>query len=360
MSRRRGGVFIRRGSDGPTAEMELGADAGARTLAACSKRFGPPPPPQYRSRCAPRAAVVYHGLMRSFRYLLCNHLKNMYGALASAGFVAETFAHTFTVSELSNARSREHAVALKESWRMLPRLRGISITDQNEFLRREGDFVSFLLTKARRASSYDDSTMRNMLCELESLRVATGLWIGEADRYRVVVYPRPDTALLDPLPERLLLQFAATTAKAVYVPEWEAYGGLNDRLAVGTPAALRSYGLRFAELASFAREHPVHAERLLLSAMQKANVWRWSVDGRPRSLREGAEGRSAPPVRAVRVRGDSGPQRLVVHSSDGHQVNAFLAQGGNLSSLHLLQRIVYNCGPGYQHACERGIAPPSE
>jgi hypothetical protein len=117
-------------------------------------------------------------------------------------------------------------------------------------------------------------SLRNLARQLHSLRRATGLWLASARArgpYRFVVCLRPDLRFLAPLDLPRLAP--ALRSSALATPGWARWGGLNDRLAFGGPAAMAAYGLRGAALPAYvaAGARP-HAERFLAAHLAARGV----------------------------------------------------------------------------------------
>ncbi len=117
----------------------------------------------------------------------------------------------------------------------------------------------------------EHTTLRNFLKQLYSLKQVTNMWLPEASRFDIVLYLRSDVWFFNQLsvPE---LDEAMQHPDRLYTPMFHQWGGLNDRLAFGTPAVMSVYGSRLDAALKFAQQEPVHAEHLLLDVATQAGL----------------------------------------------------------------------------------------
>ncbi len=118
----------------------------------------------------------------------------------------------------------------------------------------------------------DFSSLRNLVHQLHSLHTVTSAAL--ADGAEIALFCRPDLRYHDSLGDMLDCGLRARR-DTVFLPDWGAWHGYNDRfaLAVGR-RAIAAYGQR-AELAlRFCRAtgRPLHAERMLRMRLDEAGV----------------------------------------------------------------------------------------
>ena len=87
----------------------------------------------------------------------------------------------------------------------------------------------------------DFNSVKNLLCQLNSVASVTHMWRADAHPYDAVVYLRPDVLFNCPFPVDVL---EALEDDTVYVPDFHHYGGVNDRFAMGKPHAVERWGER--------------------------------------------------------------------------------------------------------------------
>jgi hypothetical protein len=107
----------------------------------------------------------------------------------------------------------------------------------------------------------DGVSMFYLLRQLYSLDRVTQMWdIQTMDSYYGVVYLRPDLMFQVPLPLSTIVELRQTLMAnddiIIYTPGFDATGGLNDRFAIGHPAAMRAYGRRMRDIEDYYRAYP--------------------------------------------------------------------------------------------------------
>lgn len=125
-----------------------------------------------------------------------------------------------------------------------------------------------------RIASYGDGwqndfrSLRNLVHQLHSLHRVTP---DDAD---VVVFARPDLIYHDDLAP-VIHKALSDPRPRVYVPQWQSFGGLNDRFAIAVGSAAQTYGRRIEAVHDFCAAHgPLHAERLLAFVLRNTEVIR--------------------------------------------------------------------------------------
>ena len=114
-------------------------------------------------------------------------------------------------------------------------------------------------------------SLGNMVVQLQSLMAVTQL-AGEAAP-DVVMFARPDLLYREPV-QRWQVEHVLQHADAVLLPDWESWGGFNDRFAIAGAAAYRAYGGRILLADHFCEGtgQPMHAETFLRYALDFAGV----------------------------------------------------------------------------------------
>lgn len=133
---------------------------------------------------------------------------------------------------------------------------------------------SFELGSQQSASAkdpYNDdfASVHNLLCQLNSIDEVTSLWRTSTTRYDAVVYLRPDVLYTCLFPIDVLETLQDNT---VYVPDFHAWGGINDRFAIGKPDAVVHWSGRVSWALSECMRKPLHAETLLASTLKHRHV----------------------------------------------------------------------------------------
>jgi hypothetical protein len=230
-----------------------------------------------------RIAVALFGIPRASDQALPTLLNT---ALAEAGALGELrlFHHLFMQDRVRNPRSNEDTALDVSAYAPFAGFDG-ELEPAGHCLRRWpvehlkafGDY-------------YSDGfrSVENLVHQLHSLwRVTQRLQAWQPD---VVLFLRPDLVYHEPIPARWI-RAARSSPALVVVPDWQWWGGLNDRLAVCGSTSYPSYGRRIECAARFcdSTQHALHAERLLRFALVEARL---RVRTRPlRASRIRADGR---------------------------------------------------------------------
>ncbi|KAI9033096.1 hypothetical protein DFJ74DRAFT_650610 [Hyaloraphidium curvatum] len=91
----------------------------------------------------------------------------------------------------------------------------------------------------------------NFLLQQYSLDRVSELWWPHRSRYAVVAYLRPDLFFFNPLPVPEPVENAT-----LYAPDFDTWGGINDRFGFGTPWTMDHYGHRMRLAEAYFREVP--------------------------------------------------------------------------------------------------------
>ena len=114
-------------------------------------------------------------------------------------------------------------------------------------------------------------SLANMVLQLQSLMAVTErAAAADAD---VVVFARPDLLYHQPV-QRFHIDHVLEHPDSVLLPDWEAWGGFNDRFAIAGTGAWRAYGGRILLADRFCADtgQAMHAETFLRYALDFAGV----------------------------------------------------------------------------------------
>ena len=221
-------------------------------------------------------AVCFFGQVKNYDLVASSTKKHILNVLESENFAFEIYAHTYNQTSFTNPRNREKNISIDpfslEKYFSVNAGRNISIV-YDDVATADGSFDLKQLLK------YGDPwpenpiiSLRNMARQLYSLRRLTALWAPHKHRYKYCLYIRPDLLFAADLDlNRTRPQLDNGT---IATPDFAQFGGLNDRLAIGTPAVMHIYGSRADELLDYVlrlRRKP-HAETFLLHAMRSRGI----------------------------------------------------------------------------------------
>ena len=248
----------------------------------------------------PVVAVCVFGLVRNAQKTYPTFEQNVLVPLRQVGGV-DVFVHTLLVRPLQNSTgSQEFDIHLPNSWERVefwrgdvlstaPACRWIAESQEEVDARHHGQVALPLWNRNQFGGSYSPASKRNLLRAYYSLRRAALMAMARESsqgfRYKIVAAVRIDTAILTPLASlRLLtsLRDGSVHSNRVVVPNFHHWGGINDRLAVGSRDAMfRAYTARWSavvdakgNLSSWALEANMawNSEKILCHQLRRHNV----------------------------------------------------------------------------------------
>lgn len=208
-----------------------------------------------------KVAVAFFGIPRNSSVCFPSIQANILAKLP-ADCEVQCFYHLYKVSEIQNARSGERGELAEENYRYFEPMNG-NLETNDGVLERWG----FERIKALGDTWNDDfASLRNLVYQLNSLREVT-LQVEKFDP-DFVVFARPDLLYHDPLPS-YVFRCAHKRRRHAYIPDWQWWGGLNDRFAICGRDIYRAYGKRIERIFDFhqATGRKLHSERLLKYAL---------------------------------------------------------------------------------------------
>jgi hypothetical protein len=236
-------------------------------------------------------AVCFFGQVKHYKQVAASQQKYVFDILRASNFTYDIFAHTYNQTEFSNPRN-----GVKRSVEIVPTSLQQILSLPNSAVLYDSPEAADQLFNVRNLAKNGDPWPDNPLLsikyftrQLHSLKRVTQLWTPAMHKYEFVLYLRPDVLFISPLD--LPLNAPALRAKALRVatPNWHQFGGLNDRLAYGAPAAMAAYGVRGDGLQRFVDSGGLpHAERFLKRYLASQGVA--SIASRTKFQRVRADG----------------------------------------------------------------------
>lgn len=230
-----------------------------------------------------KIALAYFGLPRNSSICFPSIERNIYRCLPAHAQVA-SFYHLYEPQLVDNPRSGESAFLDEENYRAFAGMHG-RLESAGGCLERWG------FDEIKRYGDVwgdDFKSLANLLHQLNSLHAVTGL----VQEYEpdVVLFLRPDLLYHDSLPE-FVLPAVAARPRALYIPHWQWWNGLNDRFAICGRSVYGAYGRRIERIFPFCEGlgRGLHAERLLRFAMAEAGAKLRTLDMCASRVRVGGE-----------------------------------------------------------------------
>jgi hypothetical protein len=279
-----------------SAEMKLGEEA--LNLQAVSKatqdlKIHRPETPQETqgnfTRNNRTIAICFFGQVKHYEHVAASVQRHVFDVLIANGYRYDIYAHTYNQPTTTNPRNREDNLPINAtSLQTILRMPATAMLyDRPE----DADRLFLLSELLRNGDPWPENpriSLRNLGRQLHSLRRVTGLWqraAAAADdddagggghgvrSHDLVLYLRPDVRFLTDLDLPLLAPHLLANASLLATPHWGRWGGFNDRLAFGAPAAAAAYGLRGGELQAYvAGGSKPHAERFLAASLAAHGV----------------------------------------------------------------------------------------
>ncbi|MBH3406479.1 hypothetical protein I5P86_15575 [Pseudomonas glycinae] len=213
-----------------------------------------------------KIAVAFFGIPRNSQICFPSIEQNVL-AQFPAGSDVQCFYHLYKIDEVQNFRSGEKGELAADNYQPFESMIG-ALTSTDGVLER----WDFEQVKAQGDTWADDyASLRNLIYQLNSLHTVTSMI--ETFNPDFVVFVRPDIFFHNPLPAYVFNHPEARRHSA-YIPDWQWWGGLNDRFAICGRDTYVAYGKRIERIFQFCKAtgRKLHSERLLKYAIQKAGA----------------------------------------------------------------------------------------
>ena len=214
----------------------------------------------------PRIAIGFFGITRSLKWTLPSIQKNIIAPARELGEV-RLFAHLYQQEHINNPRSGEHQSLDPNEYQLLncdevklEQPGNCLITENYEWILSHGD-----------AFHDEGKSLANLIHQLHSLQ-QVGRMI-EAWKPDVMVLARPDLTYYDNFAAVITKQLKFASTK-ITIPDWQWYGGYNDRFAICGLDAGRIYSNRIDLIPDYLNKTggPLPAERFLRFNLHKARI----------------------------------------------------------------------------------------
>jgi hypothetical protein len=211
-------------------------------------------------------AVAFFGIPRNSEICFPSIEENVLGQLPKGSNV-KCFYHLYKIDEVHNQRSAEKGELKAQNYDVFQPMTGFLESTDGVL-----DRWDFERVKAMGDTWGDEHvSLRNLIYQLNSLHTVTGMM--ESFDPDFVVFVRPDNFFHSPLPDYIFHSPHARRLNA-YIPDWQWWGGLNDRFAICGRDVYRAYGKRIERIFEFceATGRKLHSERLLKYVLLKADA----------------------------------------------------------------------------------------
>jgi hypothetical protein len=221
-------------------------------------------------------AVCFFGQVKNYDRVASSIHEHILRVLKAKNFEIEFYAHTFNETSFTNPRNRERNLLIDpySLQKYFAANVGHNITIVYDHVSAADQTVD-LNQLLKYGDPWPDNpriSVRNLGRQLYSLKRLTQLWAPNQHRYKYCLYIRPDLVFSIDLDLNRTLPLLSNST--ISTPFFGHAGGLNDRLAVGTPAVMQVYGSRGDLLLDYVlrlKRQP-HAETFLLHTMQSHGI----------------------------------------------------------------------------------------
>lgn len=214
----------------------------------------------------PRVALCFFGLVKDASHTAASVEQYVLKPLRTAGYRCNFFCATYNTQQYSNQRNKEQAATVRP--RSIERYSPLVVSYSDPAAADAIHPLSFYLQHGDGWPDNPRETMRYYARQLASLKAVTALWTGFGTAFDLVIYLRPDTRFVTPLP------LVAFRESEIVIPSFHSFGGYNDRFAYGSAKAMALYGRRFDYLPTFfqQRSEALHAETYLKLFMDASQL----------------------------------------------------------------------------------------
>jgi hypothetical protein len=214
----------------------------------------------------PRIAIGFFGITRSLKWTLPSIQENIIEPARQLGEV-RLFAHLFQQDRIENPRSGENNPIDPEEYKLL----------NCDEVKLEAPGACLAASNYERVLSHGDAfhdqgkSLANLIHQLHSLK-QVGAMI-EKWKPQIVILARPDLMYHDSLYVEIAKQINQPKSY-ISIPNWQWYGGLNDRFAIGSSESCRAYSERFDLINLYLEKNggPLPAERFLRYCLNHQGV----------------------------------------------------------------------------------------
>jgi hypothetical protein len=213
-----------------------------------------------------KVAVAFFGIPRNSAICFPSIQKHVLAQIPQ-GTDVRCFYHLYKVDTVLNRRSGEDGSLVASNYDPFMAMTGSLEQDTGVLERWDFERIKAL------GDTWGDehASVRNLLLQLHSLHTVTGM--VETFEPDFVIFVRPDIKYHTSFPSYVFDHPAPRRLNA-YIPNWQWWGGLNDRFAICGRDVYHAYGRRIERIFEFssATGRKLHSERLLKFSLQQAEA----------------------------------------------------------------------------------------
>jgi hypothetical protein len=229
------------------------------------------------SRDPPTIAIGFWGIMRSTTRTHKNIHEKIISPLKKMGFNVRIYLHTYKVDGIyQNRWAREGSTTIDEQTYTL-------LTPDVHCIDNQVAFDSTF--NVRNYATHGDP-WKNNYCSLQNLvRYLNSqkqlIHLIESDintngyEFDAIFLVRPDANYVYEISHDIVQKAIALKDNELLIPDFNHWGGVNDRMAVGKWPAILTYGTRGSEALAYSKKKPLHSETFLKDYLTQHKIeWR--------------------------------------------------------------------------------------
>lgn len=213
-----------------------------------------------------KVAVAFFGVPRNSAVCFPSIQAQILGRLPADAQV-QCYYHLYQLERVHNPRSGESNELAQQNYQPFESM--IGLVEQTDGVLERWSFERIKASGDTWGDTF--ASMRNLILQLNSLHTVTRLLAPFDPDF--VIFVRPDIEYHDPLPS-YIFEHSEMRRENVYIPDWQWWGGVNDRFAVCGSESYKAYGERIEQIFPFCETtgRKLHSERLLKFALQRAGT----------------------------------------------------------------------------------------
>jgi hypothetical protein len=222
-------------------------------------------------------AIGFWGIMRSTHITHTNIHKNVIEPLRNMGCNVRIYVHTYKINGIyTNRWAREGATTIDEQLYKLLTPDVYQIDSQDEF-----DTTYNLKEYTTHGDPWKNNfcSMQNLIRYLNSQNQLVHLIDSDMKEngytFDAVFLMRPDAKYNSAITTEIVQKASCLKANELLIPDFNHWGGVNDRMAIGKWETIKVYGTRITDALEYSKKNRLHSETFLKDYLNsKGIVWK--------------------------------------------------------------------------------------
>ncbi len=208
-----------------------------------------------------KVAVCYWGLTRSTKYVYPTHFTCIFDVLTEHNIAYDVYLHTWEIPS-GPQRVQGNTVDIPVDYEEYSLLKPTYfVRDNQESFTKDLEWEQYSC-----GMGWTPVMILNHFCALESLNRVTDMVINSGNEYDFIMYVRPDVCFLTKLNTK---DFINLKDNQVAIPDFDHFGGYNDRFAILPFPISKIYGKRIESLPLYGLKKPIHSETFVKDTLDE-------------------------------------------------------------------------------------------